>query len=137
MPLNEFEKERARYHLGWPTLTALAGVSLAVPGHDQLLSILDRNLNHLGPSAEPSLRRALQELDCIEDQISTARSGAAGGVTQVSGTALNFAGALATLSEQYELWVAKLSDITATPRNPHSAVAMMAGQGSGVFEPSC
>ena len=69
------ERERCRYHLGYLNITEQVALSLGFPSASQLGFILESSMNNLLPEGEPGVRRALQELDCIEDQLSAMRPG--------------------------------------------------------------
>ena len=119
MALNEEEKTAIRYYLGYPQVSTAAALSLGNPDKTQLNFIVEYNMQHILPRAEKWIRRILQELQCIEDQLSTFRvqlpvRGVVGSVQLRAGEALE------ELEDQYRHWVGALSDTVGAPANPFS-----------------
>lgn len=136
MPLDLNEKERVRYHLGFLNISPAGAIALGFPSSSQIQFIVDSALNSVLPEAEPGVRRAIQELDCIEDQLSVARTplvlSAAGGGVKFRG-----ADALIELENQYRWWAQSLADTLGTPVNPFSLKHQQLGTlGGGVVEPT-
>ncbi len=136
MPLNDAEKERCRYHLGYLNVRVPTALGLGFPSASQLMLILESSMNDLLPDAEPGVRRAIQELDCIEDQLSAFRPAlqlkSSGGGVQFSGDE-----GLLALEGQYRWWSMKLADTLGTPVNPFSLTHQQLGTlGGGCIEPT-
>lgn len=135
MPLNEAEKERVRYHLGYQNVGKLRTVSVGSPHATMPMWILESNMNDLLPAGEPGVRRCIQELDCIEDQLSQTRASLAVRRT-AAGVELDGAAAMDALREAYVDWVGKLADTLGAPINPFSMALTRFGAGPGtVIEP--
>lgn len=135
MALNEEEKTAIRYYLGYPNISTAAALSLGNPDKTQLNFILEYNMQHVLPRAEKWIRRCVQELQCIEDQLSQFRvqlpvRGVVGSVQLRAGEAL------AELEDQYRHWVGALTDLVGAPPNPFSnRLRMFGGGGNMVTEP--
>jgi len=133
--LTDPERERVRYHMGYQSVSFPTILALGVPATGETQFILERALQNVLPEAEPGVRRAIQELDCIEDQLSTMRGSlevsAAGGGVKLRGPE-----AFRELEEQYVFWVTGLSDTLGSPVNPmgHRLSRLGLG-GSSVIEP--
>lgn len=139
MALSEAEKQACRYYLAYPQISQAHALSLGIPDTTQLNFILEGNLNEVLEIAEPWVRRAIQELQCIEDQQTKVRQSIE--VAQVTGSVrLRSSEALYDLDDRYKHWVAKLSDSLGAPPNPFSnkmaLIGLAGGASSGVREPS-
>lgn len=98
--------------------------------------IAESSMNNLLPEGEPGVRRAIQELDCIEDQLSKMRPGLevkkTGGGVELRGPE-----AFRELEAQYQFWAASLADTLGTPLNPFSNKHNLMGAGPPmVMEPT-
>ena len=129
--LNEEEKTAVRYYLGYPQVSTAALLSLGNPSKTQLNFILEYNMEHVLPRVEKWIRRCLQELQCIEDQMSSFRGsleirGVVGSVQLRSGEALE------DLEWQYRAWVAQLCDQIGAPANPFSQRLQLYGAGGNM-----
>ncbi len=133
--LNEEEKTAIRYYLGYPQVSTAALLSLGNPDKSQLNFILEFNMQHILPRAEKWIRRILQELQCIEDQLSQFRTqlpvrGVVGSVQLRAGDALE------DLEMQYRHWVGALTDIVGAPPNPFSNRLRSFGAGGNLVHES-
>lgn len=134
MALNEDEKTAIRYYMGYPQVSTAALLSLGNPDKAQLNFIVEFNMDHILPRVEKWIRRILQELQCIEDEMSTTRRsleirGVVGSVQLRSGDALE------DLDFEYRKWVAQLEDTVGAPSNPFSnRLRIMGGGGNLVNE---
>lgn len=132
--LNEEEKTAIRYFLGYPQVSTAALLSLGNPNATQLNFIVEFNMDHILPRAEKWIRRILQELQCIEDQLSEFRGqlpvrGVVGSVQLRAGDALQ------DLEQQYRHWVGALTDTVGAPANPFSnRLRAFGGEGNMVVE---
>lgn len=130
------ERERVRYHLGYLNITQQVSIGLGFPSASQLQFILESSMNALLPEGEAGVRRAIQELDCIEDQLSLFRTSLevmrTGGGVEIRGP-----NAFRELEEQYVFWANGLSDTLGSPINPFGNRLLRLGAGpAGVIEPT-
>lgn len=133
--LNDGERERVRYHLGYLNVGAPRAISLGVPSASHPQFILESAMRDILPEAEPGVRRCIQELDCIEDQLSSFR-----GSLEVKrtggGVELRGAEAFQILEDQYVSWASQLADTLGCPLNPFGKRLERFGAGPGtVIEP--
>ena len=134
MALSAEEKERIRYHLGYLNVSTPTAISLGFPTASQLQFIVESAMNNLLPEAEPGVRRAIQELDCIEDQQSQFRQSLE--IVKSGNTVIRGPEAFAELENQYRTWSQRLADTLGTPVNPFSLQHQQLGtMGGGVVEP--
>lgn len=137
MPLNADEKERVRYHLGYLNISQQTALGLGFPSASQLQFIVESSMNEVLPESEKTVRRAIQELDCIEDQLSTFRTSLE--VTKSGNVGIRGPEAFAELERQYGWWSGRLADNLGVPLNPFSITQSyqgVNGQGAGlVIEP--
>ena len=135
MALTVEEKARVRYHLGFINISTPLAISLGIPDASQLQFIVESAMNNILREAEPGVRRCIQELDCIEDQMSSFRTSLE--VSQAGNTKLRGADAFIELEQQYKWWGQKLADTLGTPINPFSmAWQQLNPGGGGVIEPT-
>lgn len=74
-PLNETEQARIRHFLGYPDWRTVAPiVALGLPSGSQFYFLLNAAFDKLGDGGLDSVRRDLAECECIERQLSDARS---------------------------------------------------------------
>lgn len=66
MALDEFERERVRYHLGYMNTSTAASLQYGLPRPAQTLFIVEQAMGLLPEVALPRVRRMLQVLDDIE-----------------------------------------------------------------------
>jgi len=133
--LNDAEKERVRYHMGYLNVGVPRTISLGVPSAGQPQFILESAMNDILPDGEPGVRRCIQELDCIEDQLSKFRSSLevkkTGGGVELRGRE-----AFDILGDQYVDWASQLADTLGSPLNPFGQRLARFGAGPGtVLEP--
>lgn len=141
MALSDDEKERVRYHMGYHGIEFKTSLTLGTPSVTQSLFILESALGDLQPVAEKSVRRAVQELDCLEDLMSKATA-----TVEVKSTGGASAGGVRfrdgyetwdILDGQYARWLTKLGDTLGSPLAPfgqHNNVYLGLGAAS-VIEP--
>lgn len=135
MAFSDAEKVAVRYHLGYQNVSTPTAIALGYPSASHLAFILDSSLNSMLPESLPFVRRCIQELQCIEDQMSSFRSSLL--VTSTGGTTLRGSGAFLELENQYRNWCQKLADVIGTPVNPFSLHHQQLGtMGGGVIEPA-
>ena len=73
MALTDQEKERARYHLGYPEVQALTALTFGVARPLQTLFLVEQALNSLLPVAENRVRSILGVLDGVECRLIAAQ----------------------------------------------------------------
>ncbi len=119
--ITEEEKGRIRYHLGYPDILQNTQIALGFPaaGHTQF--ILETAMDRVRPSGEPLVRRALNECECIDAQLSQSRRQRLS-TAAVDGIVLRGPEELAELEDQYNLWCGKLADVLGVTFNPFSHV---------------
>lgn len=120
MAFTKYERERIKYHLGYLNTYLGSSISLGVPSASQTLFILESSMNDIIPEAESFARRAVSELDCIEDQLSQARDRLP--ASRTDQTYLRGPEEMDELESQYDLWSKKLADVFGVPINPFSKV---------------
>lgn len=67
--LTDDEKERVRYHLGYPQVQPAAAMTFGLPTPVQTLFLVDSAMNRLIQHAEDRVRKILTILDGIEDKL--------------------------------------------------------------------
>ncbi len=115
--LTEDEKVKIRSHMGFLNTSVGAALALGVPSASPILFILESAMNSILPQAEALTRRCIVELDCIEDQLSQARTRFS--TSKVDAITFD-AHEEYRLEDQYSRWQRKLADIFGTPLNPFS-----------------
>lgn len=124
MPLTDDEKQRARYHLGYPSLNTLASIQLGVPALTQTNFLVENNLARLMESALPQVRSILKTMDDIELKLIDSQDRLA--ATQLSDLYLNNNEAN-QLEGEYRRWGYRLSDIVGAPIYPYASRYRMQG----------
>lgn len=117
MALSSEERAKAKYHLGYLQTDTSASISLGVPSAAQPFYLVERQLNDVKPESEFLVRRALKELDCIEDQLSKSRERY--GISRVDETRFD-GNEESRLGDQYVYWSDSLADILGVQVNPFS-----------------
>lgn len=69
MPLTATEKERARYHLGYPEVQAAASIQFGIPRPIQTAFLVETALANLIEEACDRTRRVLKAMDDIETKL--------------------------------------------------------------------
>lgn len=90
-------------------------------------------MNDLKVEAEPFARRHVKELDCILDQISTARERLA--TSEVEKIKFRGPDEMMELESQYDHWAKRLADIFGVPINPFSKAHQRYSLQSFIIEP--
>ena len=136
MALNEAERSAIRHYMGFPQVVQAVLISFGVPDKTQLNFVLETNMGKVLPEAEPRVRRSLQELECIEEQMSSFRPSLE--LKAVTGSVQFRTGeAMMDLEETYKDWVGTLADLLGSPVNPFSNRLNRMGYGlTGVIEPT-
>jgi hypothetical protein len=116
--LTDAEKQRARYHLGYPGMSTIPTAALGVLGTGQAAFLVERAFTHVLPVAEDKIREILCECDAIESQTKQARQRLS--IAQSDTTRFRTREELRDLDDLYALWTDKLADILSVPKNPYS-----------------
>jgi len=135
MALNKQEKAAIRYFFEYSQVTLGAALSLGLPDKTQLNFILELNMQNVLPESEPFIRRCLQDLACIEDQMSTFRRslplrGVVGSVQYRTGDALD------DLRMEYRSWLYQLASILGAPVSPFGQRMGLFGHDGGIVHES-
>lgn len=69
MPLSDEEKERARYHLGYPEVQAAASIQFGIPRPIQTAFLVESAFGLVIERAVPRIRSILQIMDGIEEKL--------------------------------------------------------------------
>lgn len=127
MALTPQEREKVRYHLGYPSTAQMASIQLGIPRPIQSLFLVEQAMNLLIADAEIRVRQMLAKMDLIESKLLEqvtddhlaairledlylrARSAGGGGNTE---------GEL--LEEEYQRWGWRLADELGVPVYPYS-----------------
>lgn len=117
-PFTREEQTDILRFLDYPDWQALGqSIQLGYPAASQPLFLVLDSLKRMAPSARPPIRRYLQELRCIEGQLSDSRSRLK--ATRVGDVTMN-AGERRALREEYDFWVKKLADGLGVVPNPYA-----------------
>lgn len=122
--LTDIEKERVRYHTGYPSVASMASVQYGLPTVRQTAFLLELAMDQLLPSAVGRVREILQVLDSVEQQMVDAQKQLVADQlgTLVLAGARDARGRLATdrLESEYVRWAKRLADIFGVPLYPFS-----------------
>jgi hypothetical protein len=120
--LSEADRERVRYHLGYLNVEVAASVALGFPSTSQPFFLVEKAMDRLYPEAVGRVLRILAELDCIEDQMSAARTRLP--AQQLGELKLRNTNEERTeedlLDASYQRWAKRLADQLGVPINPFS-----------------
>ena len=112
MPLSDGEKQRARYHLGYPALTTAASVAFGVPTMNQTNFLVESALLRLLEPALEQVRSICNTMDTIEKQLVTALGRLRAeklGELELRGDECD------ALEGEYRRWGYRLSDVIGAP----------------------
>jgi hypothetical protein len=125
MPLTDGEKQRIRYHLGYPSLTSAASVQFGVPMLNQTNFLVESALNRLLDVALDQVRSISGVMDGVEKQLISAQSRLRAEKLEE----LTLRGdECDALEAEYRRWGYRLADIIGAPIYPFS----MRYKGGGV-----
>ena len=120
--LDDQDRERVRYHLGYLNVEPVSAVALGFPSAQQAQFLIERAMDRLFPYAVPRVHRILTELDCIEDQMSDARKRLR--VQQMGEIKMRNTNEEPVeqdlLEREYARWAKRLADHFGVPVNPYS-----------------
>lgn len=66
MALTDQEKERVRYHLGYPEVQPAASITFGIPRPIQTMFLVESAMNYLMPVAEDRVRSIIGVMDGVE-----------------------------------------------------------------------
>lgn len=129
MPLTNDEKQRVRYHLGYPALTDAASVAFGVPTMNQTNFLVQTAMDKLLESSLEQVRKICNILDGIDERLIEAQERLA--ATQLEELHLRD-GEPDLLDAEYRRWGYRLSDILGAPVYPFSRRYQANGGGNVV-----
>lgn len=112
MALTSEEKQRVRYHLGYPSVQSAAGLSFGIARPIQTLFLVESAMNLLLPEAENEVRRIVGVMDGVECRLVEAQDRLA--AKQIDQLTLrdNEPG---QLELEYQRWGFRLADTLGVP----------------------
>lgn len=117
MALTDGEKQRIRYHLGYPSLTDAASLSFGVPTLNQTNHLVESALNRLLEPSLEQIRSIVRVMDGIELQLISAQSRLRAEKLEE----LTLRGdECDALEGEYRRWGYRLADIIGAPIYPYS-----------------
>lgn len=129
MAFSESEKSRIRRLLSYPSWVSLAqSVQLGYPAASQPAFLVDDAFHRLTPEAEQLTRKDLAECECIESQISDARSRLK--ATRLGELELN-PNELKQLRYELLWWTTRLADDLGVVPDPYSQMIYQALNNQG------
>jgi hypothetical protein len=127
LPLDTYEIERARYHLGYPEVQPAASIQYGIPRPIQTAFLFETAVTLLLPVACDRVRRILTVMDNIETQMST------GGLARLAAEKLDEltvrSDEQAQLDDQYVKWGERLADVIGVPIYAYSTKYRRAWEG--------
>jgi hypothetical protein len=121
MAFSDQEKERIRYHMGYPNLGSAPAMVLNIPVPMQTMFLVELAMNNVLPVGEDRVRTILTTMDCIEEQqrkaMCTFQAAAVGNIKLRGGTR----GEKSTadmLEDEYVRWANRLADQLGAPLYP-------------------
>jgi hypothetical protein len=106
------EKQRTRYHTGYPSVQSAAALSYGMVKPLQTLFLLESAMNLILPAAEDKLRSILGILDGIECRLVDAQDRMA--AKSVDNLTMR-PDETAALEEEYRRWANRLADVLGVP----------------------
>lgn len=117
MPLNDSEKERTKYHLGYLNVSPAASISYGMARPIQTLFLVETALNNVIESSVDRIRRVLSIMDNIELKLVDAQDRLA--ADAIDGLKIR-AAEPDLLDREYVRWGYRLADILGVPVYPYS-----------------
>lgn len=130
MALTDAERERCRYHLGYPNISATTSIQFGLPAQRQMLFVLEQNLTNIIPSAEPRVRQQLGILDNLECRLTQAQQYL---VAEKLGEMTLAENHPDKLEKEYTRWAQRLSDEIGSPLYAFSARFRNTGGAAGLI----
>lgn len=129
MPLDAAEKDRVRYHLGYPSVQAAASIQYGIPRPIQTAFLVESAMNLLIEEALPRVRSLLKVMDDIETKLIDAQDRLA--AIQLSDLKLR-EDEPSQLEKEYVRWGMRLADVVGAPIYAYSTRYRSAlGSGAG------
>lgn len=129
MPLDDAEKERVRYHLGYPEVQPAASIQFGVPKPIQTAFLVEQAMNNLIDAALPRVRSIIKIMDDVETKLVEAQDRLA--AIQLSDLKLRD-DEPSQLEKEYVRWGYRLADIVGAPIYAYSTrYRMMLGASAG------
>lgn len=104
-----------RYHLGYPSVEPAASIQLGIPRVSETQFLLETAMTKVLPQSLSRVRSVLSQLNCIEQQISNARTRlkaiAVGNIKLNNSEADN-------LEHEHARWAARMADLLGCPLYP-------------------
>ncbi len=117
MPFTANEKQRIRYHLGYPSMTSAASVAYGVPMMNQTNFLVETALNNILEAALDQVRQQVSVMDSIEVKLISAQDRLA--ATKLEELTLR-GDETDQLEAEYRRWGYRLADILGVPIYPLS-----------------
>lgn len=117
MPLNDAEKERVRYHLGYLEVSVAASLSFGIPVPQQALFLVESAMTRVIEASTNRIRRILQVMDGIEEQLVEAQPRLA--AIKLGDLSLR-ENEPDMLEREYVRWGFRLANILGVPIYPYS-----------------
>jgi replicative DNA helicase len=127
MALSPEEKDRVRYHLGYPSVTAGAAIVMGIPAQRQTAFLVEQAMNLILDVALPRVRQLLMTLDSLEEQMVCAQSNLA---AEKLGEMTLRKDQIDSLEKEYQRWAMRLADVMAVPIYPFSTRFKKSGPGN-------
>lgn len=128
MPLTDGEKQRIRYHLGYPALTDAASVAFGVPTMNQTNFLVESALTRLLEPSLEQVRKIVNVMDGVESKLIDAQERLA--ATKLEELTLR-ENEPDMLEAEYRRWGYRLADIVGAPIYPFSLRYKAGGGGGG------
>lgn len=117
MAFTDEEKQRIRYHTGYPSVTSAAALTFGIPKPLQTMFLLESAMNLILPVAEDKVRSILNVLDGVECRLQDSQTRMA--ATAVDSLTMRRDEADA-LENEYRRWANRLADIMGVPLYAYS-----------------
>lgn len=106
------ERERIRYHLGYMNTTQAASISLGIVRPVQTMWLVESAMDLITLEGEPRVRKLINQLECIEEQMFCATPKLA--VVKTGDTELR-QDEIDALEREYKRWAQRLADQLGVP----------------------
>lgn len=129
MRLNDQEKARTRYFLGYPNWGSMtSGIHMGFPVGSQALYLVEQAFERLTDDGLDSVRSCLAQLEQIEAQMISARGRAR---AEKIGDIVPNPKELSMLWDERRSWVLQLAGVLGTEPNPYAATDALGGARCG------
>lgn len=117
MAFTDEEKQRIRYHLGYPSVQPAAALTYGIPKPIQTLFLVESAMNLILPVAQDKVRSLLNTLDTIECRLQDAQTRMA---AQSIDTLTMRKDEADSLEAEYRRWANRLADVMGVPLYAYS-----------------